>query len=317
MQNRAAASLDQAAPVAVNGGELLAILDPLIEFRECFPLVRQASKAFNCFRFGVGIPGMSLFFQLIVLARQRRRLRRGLLLGGEHLPIQRAQGEPRPGLFDQRRRGAGVCAFEGLRSLILYRFMFLAGPFQSGMRVAALPSQVLLRVVEFILIERELRLGEVQQVGIVRIRLLGQLRDAALIPSYLILQLIHAHDEIAQRPCGGRTIRRGLTKRAGESLIQLVVGETQGLPRGTLLVSGFSQRGHLIGGSQESRVDGDRLLAGRGFPGHSGAIACIARYIHSDQARQQQHGQGRRRHSVEPSHSLSEEDTTRGCILQK
>ena len=104
---------------------------------------------------------MSLFLYLIVPAGQRRRVLGRLAPGGEHFPAQRAQGEPRPDLLDQSCRGAGACTLEGLRSLMLYRFMSLEGPFKDGMRIATLPRQVLLGVVEFILVERHLRVGKV------------------------------------------------------------------------------------------------------------------------------------------------------------
>jgi hypothetical protein len=88
MQHRTPASIDQGAPSPVNPSEILAILDPLIELRESLPLLSQAAKAFDGLRFGVGIPRMSLFFQVIVLAGQRRLLRRGLLPGVQQLAAQ-------------------------------------------------------------------------------------------------------------------------------------------------------------------------------------------------------------------------------------
>jgi hypothetical protein len=89
------------------------------------------------------------------------------------------------------------------------------------MRIAALSCQVLLGLVEFILIERKLGVCKVQQVGILRIRLFGQLRDAALIPGDLGLQLIHALHQIPQWPRLGWTIGSGLARRydAGQFVI--------------------------------------------------------------------------------------------------
>ena len=140
---------------------------------------------------------MGLFFQLIVLARQRRRLCRGLLLGGEHLPIHGGQCEPGSCLLDQGCRGTGAGPFESLRRLMLHGFMLLEGLFKGRMRIAPLPRQVLLGVVEFILIECQLRVYEVQLVVALRTYLFGQLRDAAMIPSYLGLQSIYAFNEIS------------------------------------------------------------------------------------------------------------------------
>ena len=70
---------------------------------------------------------------------------------------------------------------------MLRGFMLLKSPQERGMRVAALPSQILPGVVEFILIKSKSRLGKVQLVSGVRSLLLGQLCDAVLISRNLRL----------------------------------------------------------------------------------------------------------------------------------
>jgi hypothetical protein len=64
----------------------------------------------------------------------------------------------------QRRRARGHKCFRWLRSFVLRLFMLLKRALERGVPVAPLARQILLRVLEFILLERELRLGQFHAV---------------------------------------------------------------------------------------------------------------------------------------------------------
>ena len=71
--------------------------------------------------------------------------------------------------------------------------VFLKGALQGGVWNRRPAARDLLGIGEFILIERQLRIGKVQRVGGAR-SLPGQLRDAILIRRGLGFQLIDARD---------------------------------------------------------------------------------------------------------------------------
>ena len=109
--------------------------------------------------------------------------------------------------------------------------MFLKGLLQLGVRIAALPRHVSLRVVEFVLVERELRFGEfdfviVGQFGDAG----GLLRDARLERRDMIGQLFERSFDWS-----GRSL--GVAERHGEALVDFVIGKAQSVTR-VILLSG-------------------------------------------------------------------------------
>ena len=95
--------------------------------------------------------------------------------------------------------------FDGLRRDALRSFMLLKRALDAGVRVASLAGEVVARVVELVLVERELGFGEVQRLAF-RVALL-QLRDAILKAGDACFELGDARGELLQRRAEGRRRR--------------------------------------------------------------------------------------------------------------
>ena len=178
--------LDESVPSFVHIGELLAVLNTFVEFRERFSLIgempqpRQHCRRILFFRVifiraggiagcrsGAGVRHRLVgdeLFQCVVLAPQLRGVVAGLFARGFELALPVTQGKPGTDLCTYRRRGPGHGGFRWLRRLVLRLFMLLERALECGVLITSLASQVLLRILEFILFERELRLRQFHAV---------------------------------------------------------------------------------------------------------------------------------------------------------
>ena len=138
---------------------------------------------------------------------------------------------------------------------------------EAGVVVAALPRKIQLGVFELVLVERKLRLDdlELRRRRIVGGRRLRQLGDALLVRVDACSGLRDASVELRQRTSGGWLVGRRLPDGRGEGLIQFVVGEARRLPVELLLGGRLGDRCQLARGIQQAAVDG-RRAGGRCAP---------------------------------------------------
>ena len=95
----------------------------------------------------------------VVFPAQGRRTIGGLEAGSFQLLCAVPQSQPQLRLLDERHCAARRAGLRRLGSLVLRGFMLLQRLFDLGVRVASLPNQILLRVFEFVLVQRQLRLS--------------------------------------------------------------------------------------------------------------------------------------------------------------
>lgn len=140
---------------------------------------------------------------------------------------------------------------------MLRGLMCLQSVLQSAVRVATLPRQVLLGVVEILLIERQPRFGQFQLIcrGGAGTRLPGEPGDRVLIRRDLRPELVDSRHEIVQWPAGRRAVGRCVSKSRRERSIELVIGETHRLARSFLFVSRLGERRHLVCCVEQSQVN--------------------------------------------------------------
>ncbi len=224
MQDAALPGLNDSVPAFVDISELLAVLNALVEFSERFTLVGEVPQPrqhgcriffFGVVRFIAGscrnraigwhrlVAGNLL--ERVVLAPQFRRVIISLLALCIDLALPSAQGKPRADLCAHRRRAPGWRDFRWLRGLVLRLLMFLERALDRGVLVATLAGQVLLCVLEFILIESELRLRQFQAIVVRALSrlVLSQLGDVCLLQRHALLELGDAVRERLQRSASG------------------------------------------------------------------------------------------------------------------
>ncbi len=111
--------------------------------------------------------------------------------------------------------------------------MFLERALKIRAPVSSLAREVLLGVLEFVLIERELGFGklELRGRGVTGFGRLGQLSDLFLIRGDPRLHLIDLIRELLQRTGGRRSGRGRFAKGGRKGLIKFAVGQAQRLAR--------------------------------------------------------------------------------------
>src|SRR5580658_1263377 len=102
---------------------------------------------------------------------------------------------------------------------------------QIGALVAAFARQILLRVVQFILVERKLRVRQFQAVrgsGVIWGRgFLGELRDVLLARGYARFEIRDVRRLVVERTAGGGRDGGGLPDGGGEILIDFLAGQAR------------------------------------------------------------------------------------------
>ena len=198
--------------------------------------------------------------QDLVFPIERRGLVRRLLPGVLQLRLPGPECPPGRQLSAQRRGVDGGGTRHRYR-LLLGRGMLLRRLLQFAPLVAALPCEVEPRVFQLVLIECELRLGQLE-LGrrlIAGWRVLFQFRDSLAARRNPRVDLRYLIRKLAHGTGGGRFEIGRFADCRGECLVQLVVGQTGGLARQVHLLRRLRQRCQLASGHQQPAVHQRRL----------------------------------------------------------
>jgi hypothetical protein len=225
-------------------------------------------------------------FERVVLPRESGCVIGGLLPRSVQLLFAIPQGQPSLHLFAECCRAACGVGFRCYRVLVLQRFVFRERLSNLGLLVASQTGQVFLRIVQFVLVQCELRLGQFQLIRGCRLRLrfFGQPRDARLVGGHARLQSRNSVRKLLQRPARWRCRSRGIPDRCRKRLVQLVIRQPRRLARKILLIARFREATHLPRSLQQPVVHHRSLITGRRLFGDA-AYSHVARDISRDNAK--------------------------------
>ena len=140
--------------------------------------------------------------------------------------------------------------------------VFLQQTLNLGLRISACPCQIFFCVVEFVLIEFELSLGNFELVAEIFLGALGsggelscEAGDQILVGFYYGVGLARAGRQFTPLRRGCRRMFSGLAQCVCEGEIDFVIGEPQSLMGEILLFRRRGQKSELAGGLQRPLID--------------------------------------------------------------
>lgn len=111
------------------------------------------------------------------------------------------------------------------------------------MRISAFAHQIRLGIFQFVLVQRQLRLGQFD----LRFPILGKLGDARLVGRDTTLRLFDARVDLRQRTRGRRFGTGRLADRGGKGLVDFMVGQSRGFSRQFLFGGGIRRAKQTAG----------------------------------------------------------------------
>ena len=167
--------------------------------------------------------------------------------------------------------------------------MLLQQPLEPGPLIATLAGEVLLGVVQFVLVEIELRLRQIQGIA-------GVFAQNLHAPFIRLDAGLETGDAVAQLPQGtagrqrGHGLSFGFAQGRSKGEVELMVRQAPGFVSLPLLVWRGSQRSQFQGGLQQAGVH-QRLVGGSRLLERSGRPGRFARGVIRKQAGRQQYRQ--------------------------